>query len=206
MQIRGSKRLSCHVGRQEVSGCCTRGEFEEYVAHRWQSMQARDPPWLWDPGQTSPEVQSRGISGPTKRTDIPQLFFIKGCSYCKNKVFTQCWNVWYKRLMSPLWQRHFSIVYAVWLETPLGPSYIIGPFHICVSSMELVYRGNGGHVFIMYVWRCSLFSCISHKSKIEMHVIFPEEDGGVPSFKIFKDISSFVFGLYVTSTLVSKPG
>ena len=27
---------------------------------------ARDPPWLWNPGQKSPEVQNRGISGPTK--------------------------------------------------------------------------------------------------------------------------------------------
>ena len=29
---------------------------------------ARDPPWLWNPRQTSPEVQNRGISGPRKRT------------------------------------------------------------------------------------------------------------------------------------------
>ena len=29
---------------------------------------ARDPPWIWNPGQTSPEVQNRGISGSTKRT------------------------------------------------------------------------------------------------------------------------------------------
>ena len=31
-----------------------------------------DPPWLWNPGQMSPEVQNRGISGPTKRTDVLQ--------------------------------------------------------------------------------------------------------------------------------------
>ena len=31
-------------------------------------MQVRDPPWLLYPGQTSPEVQNRGINGPTKRT------------------------------------------------------------------------------------------------------------------------------------------
>ena len=32
----------------------------------------RDPPWLWNPGQTSPAVQNRSISGPTKRTCVLQ--------------------------------------------------------------------------------------------------------------------------------------
>ena len=40
-------------------------------SHKRQSMQ-RDPPRLWNPGQTSPEVQNRGINGPTKRTCILQ--------------------------------------------------------------------------------------------------------------------------------------
>ena len=40
---------------------------------KWESMQ-RDPPWLWNPGQTSPEVQNRGISGPRKRTYVLQKF------------------------------------------------------------------------------------------------------------------------------------
>ena len=34
---------------------------------------ARDPPWLWNPGETSPEVQNRDISGPTKRK-CPAIF------------------------------------------------------------------------------------------------------------------------------------
>ena len=50
------KRLPCW--HQEVSRCHTRGESEESIAYRQQSMQARDPPWLWDPLQTSPEVQN----------------------------------------------------------------------------------------------------------------------------------------------------
>ena len=29
-------------------------------------MRVRDQPWLWNPEQTSPEVQNRGTSGPTK--------------------------------------------------------------------------------------------------------------------------------------------
>ena len=43
-------------------------------------MQARKhasegPSWLCNQGQTSPEVKNRGISGPTKRTDVLQFFF-----------------------------------------------------------------------------------------------------------------------------------
>ena len=42
-----------------------------------------DLPWLYNPGQTSPEVQNRGISGPTKKTYILKNFFKK---YKKKKV------------------------------------------------------------------------------------------------------------------------
>ena len=38
----------------------------------------RNPPWLWNPVQTSPEVQNRGISGPTKRTPVLQNLKRKG--------------------------------------------------------------------------------------------------------------------------------
>ena len=40
-----------HTWSQEVRRCHTRGESEESIARRWQSMSARDPPWLWNPGQ-----------------------------------------------------------------------------------------------------------------------------------------------------------
>ena len=37
-----------------------------------------DLPWLWNPRQTSPEVQNRNISGSTKRTDfLPKIFLKK---------------------------------------------------------------------------------------------------------------------------------
>ena len=52
-----SKMSSSHVGHQAIGRCNTRGESEEYIAHRQQSMQVRDP----NPGQTSSEVQNRGI-------------------------------------------------------------------------------------------------------------------------------------------------
>ena len=31
-----------------------------------------DPLWLWNPEETSPEVQNRVISGPTWKTDVPR--------------------------------------------------------------------------------------------------------------------------------------
>ena len=37
---------------------------------RWQRMQARDPPWVWNPGETQSEVQNRGISATMKRTCV----------------------------------------------------------------------------------------------------------------------------------------
>ena len=71
----------CHADLYTVSRCRTRGESQEFIARRWQSTQARDPPWLWNPGETSPEVQNRGISGPTKRTYVLQKFKKKQTMY-----------------------------------------------------------------------------------------------------------------------------
>ena len=34
----------------------------------------QNPLWLWNPEETSPEVQNRGIIGPTKRTHVLQKF------------------------------------------------------------------------------------------------------------------------------------
>ena len=59
--------------------------YSQQVSHqRWiwgsrrqESTQTRDPPGLWNPGQTSPEVQNRGISDPTKKTYVLQNLFKK---------------------------------------------------------------------------------------------------------------------------------
>ena len=45
--------------------------------------------WLWNPGQTSPEIQNRDISGPTKRTYVLQ-FFLKMYSTA-NRGFRILW-------------------------------------------------------------------------------------------------------------------
>ena len=61
LQVCGSKRFGCQADLCAVSRCHTRGESEESVVYRQGSTQARDPPWLWNLGQTSPEVQT-GVS------------------------------------------------------------------------------------------------------------------------------------------------
>ena len=50
------------------------------------------PPWLWNPGQTLPEVRNRGISGPTKMFHIFQNLLRKeqkvtSGSTVKNSIF-----------------------------------------------------------------------------------------------------------------------
>ena len=93
-----SKRLSCHADLYIVSRCHTRGESQEFIAHRWQSMQVRDPPWLWNPGETLPEVQNRSISGPTKRTYVLQKIFKKKtlgltCVHFSVRILTKHFNL-----------------------------------------------------------------------------------------------------------------
>ena len=55
-----------------------------------------DPPWLWNPGQTSPEVQIRGASGLTKRADVllklKEIMEIKISFSCKAQLMaSSCW-------------------------------------------------------------------------------------------------------------------
>ena len=51
----------------EFDRCCTRVKPRESIACKWENMQARDPPWLWNLEQRSPEVQNRDTSEPIKR-------------------------------------------------------------------------------------------------------------------------------------------
>ena len=66
VQVHGSKRPNSNAGHQEVQRCYTRGKSEKSIAQRWRSTKVSDPPWFWNLGQTSPEVQNRGISCTTK--------------------------------------------------------------------------------------------------------------------------------------------
>ena len=74
LQVPVLKRLSCRADLHTDSRCRTRGESLRIIQAR---KHARDPPWLWNPGQTSPEVQNRGISDPHKNYLCPQNFFKK---------------------------------------------------------------------------------------------------------------------------------
>ena len=52
---------------------------------RRQNKLVRDPPWLLNPGQTSPEVQNGLIGGPTKKNYVLQLNFQKNNSVQKGE-------------------------------------------------------------------------------------------------------------------------
>ena len=70
----GLKGLAAMLTLLSICRCRTRGKPEESIACRQESTQVKDLPWLWKPGQTSPEVKNRDISGPTKRTYVLQNF------------------------------------------------------------------------------------------------------------------------------------
>ena len=54
-----------------------------------EAQKRGDPPWLWNPGQMSPEVQNRGISGHIKETDFLQnIFLIKGKYLLENSFLS----------------------------------------------------------------------------------------------------------------------
>ena len=74
LQVGRSKRLGCHAGLYTVSRCHTSGEYGDHTSKK---ARKGDQPRLWNPGQTSPKLQNRGISGPTKGTHVPQKFILK---------------------------------------------------------------------------------------------------------------------------------
>ena len=70
---RGSKKFGCHFGCQENRRCCTRSESEESIVRRWESTQARDPPWLWNLGQMS----NAGVSVVSLKVFMSSKIFFK---------------------------------------------------------------------------------------------------------------------------------
>ena len=64
-QARGSKKLRCNTGNQELSRCCTRGESKDSNTRRKGSTQLR--PYVWNLLLMQTEVQNRSIRGPTKK-------------------------------------------------------------------------------------------------------------------------------------------
>ena len=58
-QVCGSTQLQCHASHEEVN---LRNPLLEVMKHASEGY----PPWLWNPRQTSLEVQNKDIHGPIK--------------------------------------------------------------------------------------------------------------------------------------------
>ena len=73
-----------------VSRCRTRGESQEFIARSRQSTQARDPPWLWNSGETSSEVTKQGYQWPHEKNSWPPKIFEKN-NVAPPKNNDLCW-------------------------------------------------------------------------------------------------------------------
>ena len=127
---------------------------------RWQSMQARDPPWLWNPGETLPEVQNRGISGPTKRTCVLQKLKKKN-SYCPCLFFFK-YKSHVANLHSGQWKPLFGR--ENWINQKREVSLIVdqhgketGTEMSDLASCELIF---GGHKSFSWSHWCPCFGLL----------------------------------------------
>ena len=125
VQVRGSKRLRCHAGRQEVTRCHTIGESENPLRTRDEARKQGDPSWLWNPGQTTPEFKNRGISGPKKDLCPPKIIKKKKIVH----IYLLC--CWWRKYVSRASIRTEPLVWVppVWIrvcpsQRPLGTARI----------------------------------------------------------------------------------
>ena len=73
------------AGHQEVSMCSTRsGSWGMYITFASTMRIRQNPLWLWNPEETSPEIQNRGVSGPQKDMCVRQKLLKKKQN--KNRV------------------------------------------------------------------------------------------------------------------------
>ena len=72
------RRLGCHVGCQEVGRCHTTGKSQGCIPLPSTNKAAHS--------EMLPKVQNRGISGPTKRIYILQIFFKQNCINLQNEL------------------------------------------------------------------------------------------------------------------------
>ena len=68
-----------------------KGPIQSLNAHLFQvklllSWESRDPPWLWNPGQTLPGLYKRVFSDPTKRTYDLYKIFKKTRTFFENQL------------------------------------------------------------------------------------------------------------------------
>ena len=76
------KGLAAMLTSIQLAGVTPEVNLRNLLCTGKEAHKRGNPPWPWNPGQTSPEVQNRGISGPTKRTYVLQKLktrsFIQG--------------------------------------------------------------------------------------------------------------------------------
>ena len=104
------------------------------IACRWESIQARDPAWLWNQGQTSSKVQNKSISGPTKRTQV----------FKKKKSKKR--RLYYVRKNSPNVKKSFLILH-MYTYIP-----ICAVTHMDTHPSPFVLFAGDDHVIITVFW------------------------------------------------------
>ena len=95
--------LSCHAGHPKRS--CITPEMVIYNIYSFTKCKQNYPLWLWNQQERSPEVQNKGISGPTKRTYPPKLkkiLLVIEILRCLQVVIKQIQNIFqnFKNLVS----------------------------------------------------------------------------------------------------------
>ena len=85
-----------------------------------------NPLWLWNSGQTSPEVKNRGISGPTKRTCVLHFDFSKQkhlkyvCTF--NRVIHSSFSYFWSGIQWIHWigvKYLIKLIFSSFMECPL---------------------------------------------------------------------------------------
>ena len=71
------KSLAAMLTSIQSAGVAPEVNLQDLLHTGVEARKLGNPLWLWIPGQTSPEVLNRGISGPTKRTSVLQKFIKK---------------------------------------------------------------------------------------------------------------------------------
>ena len=73
----GENGLAAMLTAKKSAGVAPKMNLRILLCAGDEGCKQEDPPWLENPGYTSPEVQNRGIRGLTKRTDVLQKYFLK---------------------------------------------------------------------------------------------------------------------------------
>ena len=76
-QVHGWNSLAGMLAAKRSAGVAPEVNLRNPLHAGNEAGKQGNPPRLWNPGQTSPQLQKKGISGPTKRNLDPPIFFKK---------------------------------------------------------------------------------------------------------------------------------